>query len=521
MGLKWVYNVKKNTEGKVIKHKARLMAKWYVQQQGVNYEETFSLVTHLETMHLLLASAAKSGWESTIWMNKFCEYYEFQQQMSHEFDMSDLGRLFYYLRIKVEEKKGCIELRKTTFGSDFKNQRIVLRRERKFHVINVPRPEPFPEGATYVQQAAYQKHIDADMYVTYLMLATMSPELQKQYEHMNAYIMIDHLKCMFEERARQERFDTSKALYACKQGDRDLIPTKLLAMLETVETNIQTVSPAPIMMALKPGGDIAKGDTSHYCKKPGHWKRNYHVFLEDLENKKAAGASDSYNGYGSHICINMQELQESSILAKGEVDLRVGNIVKIVPMVKSIRILLAVAAQYYYEIWQMDVKTAFLNGSLEEDIYMIQPEGFFNPKFVKMTKDLFLLYGGDEKLVVLGYTDGSFQIDRDDLISQLRFMFFLNGGVKFITGLSVVPSITYLVDLYCDNNGAIAQAKEPRSHFKAKYILKRYYLFLEINERRDIHIYIVHIDDNIADPLTKLYRSRSTAVILVPWVLDT
>ncbi|XP_074362135.1 uncharacterized protein LOC141702333 [Apium graveolens] len=35
------------------------------------------------------------------------------------------------------------------------------------------------------------------------------------------------------------------------------------------------------------------------------------------------------NGYGSHICINMQELQESRILVKGEVDLRVGNRVKI------------------------------------------------------------------------------------------------------------------------------------------------------------------------------------------------
>ncbi|KAL8149711.1 hypothetical protein AgCh_006649 [Apium graveolens] len=33
---------------------------------------------------------------------------------------------------------------------------------------------------------------------------------------------------------------------------------------------------------------------------------------------------------------------------------------------------------------------------------------------------------------------------------------------KFITGLGVVPSITDPVDLYCDNNGAIAQAKEPR-----------------------------------------------------------
>ena len=47
-----------------------------------------------------------------------------------------------------------------------------------------------------------------------------------------------------------------------------------------------------------------------------------------------------------------------------------------VAMLKSIRILLAVAASLDYEIWQMDVKTTFLNGSLEEDIYMQQPKGF-------------------------------------------------------------------------------------------------------------------------------------------------
>ena len=47
-----------------------------------------------------------------------------------------------------------------------------------------------------------------------------------------------------------------------------------------------------------------------------------------------------------------------------------------VAMLKSIRILLAIAASLDYKIWQMDVKTAFLNGSLEEDIYMQQPEGF-------------------------------------------------------------------------------------------------------------------------------------------------
>ena len=47
-----------------------------------------------------------------------------------------------------------------------------------------------------------------------------------------------------------------------------------------------------------------------------------------------------------------------------------------VAMLKSIRILLSIATYYDYEIWQMDVKTAFLNGNLEEEIYMIQPEGF-------------------------------------------------------------------------------------------------------------------------------------------------
>ena len=48
----------------------------------------------------------------------------------------------------------------------------------------------------------------------------------------------------------------------------------------------------------------------------------------------------------------------------------------LVAMLKSIKFLLSIAAHYDYEIWQMDVKTAFLNGNLDEEIYMMQPEGF-------------------------------------------------------------------------------------------------------------------------------------------------
>nr|GEW89305.1 hypothetical protein [Tanacetum cinerariifolium] len=54
---------------------------------------------------------------------------------------------------------------------------------------------------------------------------------------------------------------------------------------------------------------------------------------------------------------------------------------KILPVadIRAIRILIAIAAYYDYEIWQMDVKTVFLNGFLEEEIYMEQPDGFIDP----------------------------------------------------------------------------------------------------------------------------------------------
>ena len=45
-------------------------------------------------------------------------------------------------------------------------------------------------------------------------------------------------------------------------------------------------------------------------------------------------------------------------------------------MLKSIQILLLIVTYYDYEIWQMDVKTIFLNSNLEEEVYMTQLEGF-------------------------------------------------------------------------------------------------------------------------------------------------
>ncbi|GKD47432.1 retrotransposon protein, putative, ty1-copia subclass [Tanacetum coccineum] len=71
----------------------------------------------------------------------------------------------------------------------------------------------------------------------------------------------------------------------------------------------------------------------------------------------------------------------------------VGKTFSPVADIRAIRILISIVAYYNYEIWQMDVKTAFLNGYLDEDIYMVQPEGFVDPnhpkKVCKLQKSIY------------------------------------------------------------------------------------------------------------------------------------
>ncbi|GJY01378.1 retrotransposon protein, putative, ty1-copia subclass [Tanacetum coccineum] len=100
--------------------------------------------------------------------------------------------------------------------------------------------------------------------------------------------------------------------------------------------------------------------------------------------------------------------------------------------IRAIRILIAIAAFYDYEIWQMDVKTAFLNGYLNEEnpseLHWTTVKNIL--KYLRNTKDMFLVYVGDTKqeLRVSCCTDVGYLTDADDLKSQTGYVFVLNGG---------------------------------------------------------------------------------------------
>ena len=74
---------------------------------------------------------------------------------------------------------------------------------------------------------------------------------------------------------------------------------------------------------------------------------------------------------------------------------------------------------------------------------------------------------------------------------------------NFLDDLGIFPASVKLLDLYCDNSGAIAQAKEPRNHHKVRHIDQKYHLIRKIVKSGDVELCKIHTDANVADPLTK------------------
>ncbi|KAG7559474.1 Reverse transcriptase RNA-dependent DNA polymerase [Arabidopsis thaliana x Arabidopsis arenosa] len=137
IGLKWVFKLKRNSDGSINKHRARLVAKGYVQQYGIDFEEVFAPVARIKTiLHNLVAS---NGWEihhldvktaflhgelketvchatGGICRKSPSSINKFKNEMASKFEMSDLGKLTYYLGIEVTQLDGGIMLNQRRYA---------------------------------------------------------------------------------------------------------------------------------------------------------------------------------------------------------------------------------------------------------------------------------------------------------------------------------------------------------------------------------------------------------------------
>nr|GEV02478.1 retrovirus-related Pol polyprotein from transposon TNT 1-94 [Tanacetum cinerariifolium] len=218
-----------------------------------------------------------------------------------------------------------------------------------------------------------------------------------------------------------------------------------------------------------------------------------------------------------------------------------------VARLEAVRIFVAYVAHKSFLIYQMDMKTAFLNGPLKEDVYVAQLDGFVDPdhlkKVYRLRKSLYGLkqaprawYDELSKFLTLkGFTK---DVDHAGCIDTCRSTF---GGIQFLgdklvswmskkqdcTAMSsaeaeyvalsascaqVMWMRTQLQDyglyynnipLYCDSQSTIAVSCNPVQHSRTKHIHTRYHFIKEQVENGIIELYFVRFEYQLADMFTK------------------
>nr|GEZ20460.1 zinc finger, CCHC-type [Tanacetum cinerariifolium] len=172
--------------------------------------------------------------------------------------------------------------------------------------------------------------------------------------------------------------------------------------------------------------------------------------------------------------------------------------------IRAIRILIAIAAYYDYEIWQIDVKTAFVNGYLNEERYHMEnsklgsipmqeklrlskSQGASTPAELKRMQNV--PYASAVGSIIV--PSKAFSLLHMQKLSILLLLMLPKkpcGVRKIIYGLVVVPIIEEPISIYCDYTGAIAIANESGITKGARHFRAKVHYLREVIEYGDVKL---------------------------------
>lgn len=154
--------------------------------------------------------------------------------------------LTFAFKALLEKEK----LKGINFNIWYRNLRIILKPTTFMYVLDTkPLPEPKEADKAEVK-AAYQKWAQADAEVTCLMLANMEPGLQRQYENMKAYDIIQYLSKMYEDQVKLERYELTKRLFKMEMTEGGSVHKHVVEMIEIIDRLVQLGTTLPADLAV-------------------------------------------------------------------------------------------------------------------------------------------------------------------------------------------------------------------------------------------------------------------------------
>ena len=462
IGCKWIYKKKRGADGEVETYKARLVAKGYTQKEGIDYEETFSPVAMLKSIRILLSIAASLDYEiwqmdvKTAFLNGYLE---------EEIYMSQPDGF-----IKEGQEQKVCKLLKSIYGLKQASRSWNLRFDETIKTYGFEQNVDEPCVYKLINE---QTVVFLVLYVDDILLIG------------NNVVKLSEVKNWLAEQFQMK--DLGNASYVLgiqilRDRKNKLLALSQASYVDKVLARFSMQNSKKGLLPTRHGVSLSKKQCPQTPQEE-----------EDMRRIPYASAVGS--------------LMYAMLCTRPDICYAVG------------------------------VVSRFQSNPGPEHWVAVK----HILKYLRRTRDYMLVYSSGD-LNLLGYTDSDFQADKDSRKSTSGSVFTLGGGAvvwrsikqssiadstmeaeyiaaseaakeavwlkNFLSGLEVVPEMDKPITLYCDNSGAVANSREPRSHKRGKHIERKYHLIREIVHRGDVTVTKIPTLENLADPFTKTLTEK-------------
>ncbi|GJT13069.1 retrovirus-related pol polyprotein from transposon TNT 1-94 [Tanacetum coccineum] len=331
--------------------------------------------------------------------------------------------------------------------------------------------------------------------------------------------LIEAARTMLSGSVFSKQYWTEAVATACYTQNSSTITSELLSSLveDASVSNTIPISTSP-SLSIPSMASLAPQDK---------WSQDKHIELVNIIGNLGAGMltramAKELSAASAHECLfvdflSKEEPKKARLVAQGynqQEGIDYDKTFSPVARLEAIRIFLAFATYMNFIVYQMDVKSAFLNGKLKEELYVKQPSvktlmvppNNLGPDLSGKAVNETQYRGFDLK----GYSDSDYSGKKQQSVAMSL------AEAEYVAAAGCCDNILWMksqlsnydiiyekVPIFCDNTSAIAISNNPVLHSRTKHIDIRYHFIRDHIQKGDIEVHFIPTQYQIIDIFTK------------------